>query len=234
MKQASDAVTENAVDRSATGGSLSCRDKGIARMTAQPGALMRLVADGLAGNGYEVGLPEFDDGRRLSIATPAAQCALTVEDNGSVVGDWKPTAGSAADPLDLADLASALLTGRAEQARWEGDCGGRADLTLKGRVGRELRARGLRVGLEVYPDELAFEAHVAIVVTAPGTDLDGEVRVSDDGRLSWERDYAAEQAVICWEECTTWIADPGKVAADIVAVVTLALSQNLLSGAGQR
>src|SRR5579863_2282700 len=183
-----------------------------------PGVLMHLVAGGLAGNGFELGLPESGDGRLLSIATPAAQCALAVEDSGSVAFDWNPVAGSAVDPLALADVSSALLTGQAGQSRWESDCGERSDLTLKGRVGRELQARGLRVGLEVYPDELSFEAHTAIVATAPGTSLDAEVRVSDDGQLNWQRDYGAQAAAISWEECTTWIADPGKVAADIVAV----------------
>jgi hypothetical protein len=196
------------------------------------GVLMHLVADGLAGKGYEVGLPEFDDERRLSVASPVARCALTVEDSGAVVCDWKPAAGSAIDPLALADLTSALLTGqagRAGQARWESDDADRADLTLKGRVGRELQARGLRVGLEVYPDELAFEAHTAIVASAPDDDEDAEVRVTDDGRLSWERDYAQAPAAGWEPECTTWITDPAKVADEIVTAVTLALSQPLPS-----
>src|SRR5580693_4337446 len=101
----------------------------VAESAGEPGALMYLVADGLAGNGFEVGLPEFKDGRRLSVACPVAQCALTVEDWGSVAWEWNPVAGSAVDPLELADVACALLTGRAGLPRWEGDCGGRADLT---------------------------------------------------------------------------------------------------------
>jgi hypothetical protein len=201
---------------------------------ARPGELMHLVAGGLAGNGYEAGLPDSDDGRRLSITGPAARCALAVEDCGSVALDWNPVAGKAVDPLELAGVACALLTGRAGLPGWHGDGGSRADLTLKGRVGRELQARGLRVGLEVYPDELSFEAVTAIVVTVPGTGLDGEVRVSDDGRLSWERDYGAEAAVSSWDECAAWIADPGKVAADIVAAITLALSLGLPSPAGRQ
>ncbi|HEY2577311.1 MAG TPA: hypothetical protein VGI74_13480 [Streptosporangiaceae bacterium] len=207
----------------------------IAEKTDTPGELMRLVAGGLAGNGYEASLPECDDGRCLSIASPAAQCALTVDDWGSVVLEWNPVAGSAVDPLEVADLASALLTGRAGLGQWESDGDSRPDLTLKGRVGRELRARGLQAELEVYPDEMAFEAHIEIVASDPGTDPDAEVRVADDGWLSWERDYGAEEAAICWEPGrATWIADPGKVAGDIVAAVTLALSHGLPSQADQQ
>jgi hypothetical protein len=49
----------------------------VAEMTDTPGELMHLVADGLAGNGFDVGLPGSGDGHRLSIASPAARCALT-------------------------------------------------------------------------------------------------------------------------------------------------------------
>jgi hypothetical protein len=206
-----------------------------AERTGTPGGLMRLVAEGLTGNDFKVGPPERDDERCLSIDIPAAHCALTVEDWGSVVLDWDPAAGSAVDPLELADLASALLTGRPGPGRWEGDSGDRTNLTLKGRVGRELQARGLHVELEVYPDDEAFEAGTEIVASAPSACLDAEVRVDDHGRLGWERDYGTEEAAICPElDNATWLADPGKVASDIVAAVTLALSHGLPSHAGQQ
>src|ERR1700735_126625 len=113
----------------------------MAKTTGPPGALMRLVADGLGGNGVMVSRPGSRDGSRLSIACPAARCALTVEDWGSVIWEWSPAAGHAVDPLRLAGLACALLTGRVGLSRWESDGAGRADLTAKGRVGRELRER---------------------------------------------------------------------------------------------
>jgi hypothetical protein len=201
---------------------------------AQPGELMRLVAGGLAGNGHEVALPRFDDGRRLSVTSPAARCALAVEDCGSVVLDWNPVVGSAVDPLVLANVASALLTGQAGPSQWQGHDSSRADLTLKGKVGQELQARGLPVTLEVYTDEVAFEASAAILATAPQASLDAEVRVTDDGWLCWEGDYGVEEAAVCWEEGTTWITDPGKVAAGIVAAINLALSQGLPGQAARR
>jgi hypothetical protein len=234
MKQASNVVTENADDRPETGGSLGRRDTGTAPKAAPPGVLMHLVAEGLTGNGYEVSRPGGEDGRCLSVTSPAARCALTVDDWGCVTCEWTLAAGSVVDPLELADLAYALLTGRLGLGRWDSDGGGRADLTLKGRVGRELQARGVRAELEVYPDELAFEASAAIVATAPGTGLEAEVRVTDDGWLFWERDYAEEEAAASEEYYLTGITDPGKVAADIVAAVTLALSLGLPSQASQR
>jgi hypothetical protein len=97
----------------------------MTEMTDTPGALMHLVADGLAGNGFTVSRPESRDGRRLSITCPAARCVLTVEDWGSVTWEWSPAAGNAIDPLGLADLACALLTGRMGLSRWESDGGGR-------------------------------------------------------------------------------------------------------------
>jgi hypothetical protein len=206
-----------------------------AERTGTPSGLIRLVADGLTGNDFKVGPPERDDEHCLSIDIPAGHCALTVEDWGSVVLDWDPAAGSAVDPLELADLASALLTGRPGPGRWEGNSSDRPNLTLKGRVGRELQARGLHVELEVYPDDEIFEAGTVIVASAPSTCLDAEVRLDDYGRLGWERDYGTEEAAIRPEpDSAAWLADPVKVAGDIVAAVTLALSHGLPSQADQQ
>jgi hypothetical protein len=184
---------------------------------------MRLVADGLTHNGFDVSLPDHADGRRLSIACLAARCTVTVEDTGLVVWDWHPVAGSRTDPRQLADLASALLTGKPGEHPRQGDGYGRPGVTLKGIVGRELTARGLQVGLEIYADEEFFDAHAAIVVTR--SDGGGQVYITDDGGLGWDRDYWAEAAGVTWQaQCTTRIIDPPVLAGDIVAAVTQAMA----------
>jgi hypothetical protein len=125
----------------------------------QPGELMRLVAGGLASSGLEVRLPGPGHDRHLAIACPGpAQCALAVSDCGLVELDcWPPLSGQA-DPKQVADLATALLTGRAGDYPRQGTGYGRPDATLKGIVGLELAARGLDVELEVYEDKESFEA----------------------------------------------------------------------------
>jgi hypothetical protein len=190
----------------------------------QQGELMGLVAEGLVSNDFSIGLPDCPEGRRLSIACPPARCTLMVADCGWVEWAWHP-ASSTIDHRHLADLISTLLTGQVlgpgagRRWRWR-------RRTLKARVSQELQARGLRVKLDLYPDE-DFDVHAAIVVTAPG--IRGEVYLAEDGRyLSWSRDY--------WAELASATPEPGhaaggsglgELAGQIVASVTQAMTMAL-------
>jgi hypothetical protein len=192
----------------------------------EPGELMRLVAGGLASNGFEIRPPESKDGCRLSVRFQGARCALSVSDWGDVEWECSPWASNAADPKRIADLATALLTGRAGEFPRRGEGYERPGITLKGIVGLELKARGLDVGLEVCKDEDCFDAQAGIVATNPGDEDDARVYVTDDGGVTWARDYWAEAATIIWEpEYCGWIADPGKVAASVVETITRAVSR---------
>ena len=196
----------------------------VAERPATPGELMHRVAEELARNGVGVSYPEWHDARRLVITCPAARCTLAVEDCGLVTWEWHPASAGRTDPKQLADMASTLLTGQSGPHPRRGDGYKRPELTLKGVVGRELAARGLTVDLEVYLDEVVFDAQAGIVVTASGG-VDAEVRVTDNGCLSWERDYWPEAAGITWEpSCTGQIADPQGLVEDIVTAVTQAIA----------
>jgi len=197
----------------------------VADRAYKPGELMRLVADGLTGNGLRVRLPECEDGRRLAISYHGARCDLAVNDCGYVEWDYFPRASGEADPKQTADLATTLLTGRAGDYPRVGTGYDLPDITFKGIVGLELKARGLDVGLEVYEDEDYYAAVAEIVVTSPESEEIARVRVTDDGGVTWERDYWPEAAVITWEpDYSGWIADPGSVAGAIVATITRAIS----------
>src|SRR5260221_1418620 len=191
----------------------------------KPGELMRLVADGLTANGFDVRPPEYEGGCRLTIGCRWAQCALSVNDWGGVEWECCPRADSAADPKQIADLATTLLPGRAEDYPRRGNGHGHGGVTFKGIVGLELKARGFDVDLEVYQDADYCDAHAEIVVTNPGTEEDAQVHVTDDGSLTWIRDYWAEAATIIWEpEFCGWIADPATVAGAVVETITRAMS----------
>jgi len=196
-----------------------------ADLAQKPGELMRLVAGGLTMNGFDVRLPEREDGCRLTIGCQGARCALSVSDWGYVEWECSPWASDEADPKQIADLATTLLTGRGGDYPRRGKGYERPGLTLKGIVGLELKARGLDVDLEVYEDEHYFDAQAEIVVTNPGTGGDAKVRVTDDGSVTWARDYWAEAATIIWEpEYCGWIADPAEVAGAVVETITRAMS----------
>jgi hypothetical protein len=151
--------------------------------TAEPGRLRSLVRDGLAGRGLDVGQGED---RLLVIAWPGARCELSVGDCGQAEWEYSPWPPATASPGLLADLATTLLTGRPgpfPRLAAEGT-------TLKGTVGHELRARGLKVELAVYA-AAALDAFAEIVATSPGAEGSAQVHVADDGDLTWIRDYEA-------------------------------------------
>lgn len=198
-----------------------------AQPTGEPGELMRLVAAGLTSDGFEVRLPEYEDGCRLGIGCHGARCTLSVSDFGHAEWEWSPWASGEAEPKQIADLATALLTGRVpDYCPRQGSGYGRPGITFKGIVGMELRARGFGVELQVFEDEDYLDAHAEIMVTSPDTGEGAKVTVADDGSVTWSRDYWAEAATVIWEpQFCGWIAEPAKLAATSVAAITPATSQ---------
>ena len=96
-----------------------------------------------------------------------------------------------------------MLTGHAGASPWR-DPGGRS-LTFKGIVGLDLRARGLDVELAVYPEQDVLNVYAEIVITSPADAGGGmQVWVSDNGHLTWKRDYQpGEPAVAAITETVT-------------------------------
>jgi hypothetical protein len=195
----------------------------------RPGELLRLVADGLAGSGLDVGLSEHAEGSRLVIACGAGECVVSVSDWGCA--EWEYCPGRDADPGLAADLATALLTGRGGRRPRLGGGDERGGITFKGIAGRELKARGLDVRLAVYADEDYFDAPAEIVVTSPGSGDAAKVWITDDGWLTWTRDYWPESAAVAsGPESCGQLADPASVAASVTATITRAMSCLRLAG----
>jgi hypothetical protein len=201
---------------------------------AAPGELLRLVADGLAGAGLDVRAPGDGEGR-LDIALSGARCTLAVGEGGSAEWEYCPWSPDDADPDLTADLATVLLTGRAGPLPRLGSRHQLENVTFKGIVGLELKARGLDVELAVYCDETVFDTFAEIIATVPGPGDDGgQVCVTDEGGLTWTRDYWAETAAIApgpepWGEVT----DPAGIAGSVVEAVTRAMSLLRPAGTGR-
>jgi hypothetical protein len=199
-----------------------------------PGELLRLVADGLTGAGLDVSPPADGEGR-LDIAWPGARCTLAVGEGGSAEWEYCPWSPDDADPDLTADLATVLLTGRAGPLPRLGSRHQLENVTFKGIVGLELKARGLDVELAVYCDETVFDTFAEIIATVPGPGDDGgQVCVTDEGGLTWTRDYWAETAAIApgpepWGEVT----DPAGIAGSVVEAVTRAMSLLRPAGTGR-
>jgi hypothetical protein len=190
----------------------------------RPGELLRLVVGGLADSGLEVRPPERDGSCRLVIACTGARCTLAVNDWGDAEWDYCPGSGDHADPKQLADVATALLTGQADDFPRLGRGYGHDGITLKGIVGLELKARGLDVDLAIYPDEDYFDAHAEIVVTSPDSEEGAKVFVTDQGCLTWTRDYWDETAANVSEPDCGRITDPAAITVPVVESVTRAMS----------
>ena len=201
---------------------------------AAPGELLRLVADGLAGAGLDVSPPADGEGR-LEIAWPGARCTLAVGEGGSAEWEYWPWSPADADPDLTADLATVLLTGQAGRQPRLGSGHQRENVTFKGIVGLELKARGLDVEMAVYCDETAFDTFAEIIATIPGQGDDGgQVCVTDEGGLTWTRDYWAEAAaLIAAPGLCGQAADPASVAGSVVEAVTRAMSLLRPAGAGR-
>ena len=199
------------------------------------GELLRLVADGLAGAGLDVRPPADADGCRLDIAMPGARCTLAVGEGGGAEWEYRPWSADDADPDLTADLATVLLTGRTGPQPRLGSGHQRENVTFKGIVGLELKARGLDVELAVYCDETVFDTFAEIIATVPGPgDGGGQVCVADDGGLTWTRDYLAEaDTMVSAPGRCDQAADPASIAGSVVEAVTRAMALLRPAGAGQ-
>jgi hypothetical protein len=199
-----------------------------------PGELLRLVADGLTGAGLDVRPPADADGCRLDIALPRARCTLAVGEGGSAEWEYWPWSADDADPDLTADLATVLLTGRSGRQPRLGSGHQRENVTFKGIVGLELKARGLEVELAVYCDGTVFDTFAEIIATVPGSGDVAHVCVADDGGLTWTRDYLAEAAALVSapDRCGQ-AADPAGIAGSVVEAVTRAMSLLRPAGAGR-
>jgi hypothetical protein len=191
---------------------------------AAPGGMLRLVADGLADAGLDVSAPGDEEGCRLDIALSGARCTLAVGEGGSAEWEYWPWSADDADPDLTADLATVLLTGQAGPQPRLGSGHQRENVTFKGIVGLELKARGLEVELAVYCDETAFDVIAEIIATVPGQGGGGQVCVADDGGLIWTRDYLAGAAALPGPGHAGQAADPGSIAGLVVEAVTRAVS----------
>ena len=199
-----------------------------------PGELLRLVADGLAGAGLDVRPPADADGCRLDIAAPGARCTRAVGEGGVAEWEYWPWSADDADPGLTADLATVLLTGRSGPQPRLGSGYQRENVTFKGIVGLELKARGLDVELAVYRDETAFDVIAEIIATVPGQgDGGGQVCVADDGGLTWTRDYLAEDAALSGPGLVGQAADSATIAGLVVEAVARAMALLRPAGAGR-
>jgi hypothetical protein len=186
---------------------------------------MRLAGRELARRGLSVLYPEREEARHLTLTSDAGmRSALCVMDNGTVRWEWPGPEDRAPDPRQVTGVVTGLLTGHSPDYQDAGPAYSGEDLTLKGIVGLELRARGLDVALEVYADDEFLDVDARIAVTSPPAGTDAQVRVSDDGSIRWDRCYGvSEYAVVTWEPEYSVSLRCEAIARDVAGKVTQAM-----------
>ncbi|HEY7147441.1 MAG TPA: hypothetical protein VH637_24610 [Streptosporangiaceae bacterium] len=154
---------------------------------SRPGGLLRQVAAGLAARNLPIRCTHDQDEGLLRITGLASRyCTVIADDSGYVLVDCWPASPPPPRAAALAATAMRVLDDRED---WRpGEPVNDPDLTLLSRAGLALRAAGLTVRLNVLADEQNLEAFAQITVTHPGRPERGQLRIGDDGTITWECD----------------------------------------------
>jgi hypothetical protein len=184
----------------------SAQQDGSAVVNPPPASLMRLVAARLAAAGLDVRQEDGDGGSQIAVPCDRGRLLAWAGDSGHAEWEWHPD--GAADPKQVADLATVLLAGAGSNLSRRGDGYGRPGITFKGIVGTELAARGLDVRLDVYEDTRNYDVTAEVVAVNPSSAQAGTVYVTDSGTLTWSCDY--------WDQATAATPPPaaGRLDAD--------------------
>jgi|HubBroStandDraft_1064217.scaffolds.fasta_scaffold16288_3 hypothetical protein len=199
---------------------------------AGSGDLLAVIADVLESHGIVVRQPQKDPNAVTIASRDGGQSILKVSDDAYVRWEFRPSGEAAEGVAILPDLAACLLTGRKSGT---GPSGGPVPdgPTLKSRVGRELRRRGLAAAIEVYEDDDMLDVASEVIVSSPA-ERRARVYVSDDGTLVWERDYWPDHATIRWDPDFSWDLPPlGTLALTITGTIVPAIRARYCGGCGR-
>jgi hypothetical protein len=181
----------------------SCRE--------MPDESMRVIAEGLTKRGLTVSTTGCEDSRLLKITgTGNAACDVTVDEDNYFTCEYTlDRRNRRTSPADTARVVARMLgtdyTSPQHYAHLH------QGVTPVGAVGREMKARGMTVTLDVMPDEETYSAFVAIAITSPAHPERGTVHL--------------EKNWVCWEcngdEITGGPAELTGTVADVLTQHTL-------------
>ena len=147
--------------------------------TPEPGSAIGVVAAKFAERGLDVRVPGEQQNYAVTIFESGnTHCRVEVEDDaGVLVAYFMPIREAA--PGDIAGMVRRFLSAGDD---FPPGLAGRLyrDATLKGAVGREMNALGLKVCLDVIEDHDYYSVTAEVVVGNPVKPERGEVRLSDD------------------------------------------------------
>jgi hypothetical protein len=171
--------------------------------------------------------------RKQARATGAALWTLTIgdgtDDGAGVHLSFDPWAGRTSDPLWIASIAAALLTGTSTPLDPRPGTFGVNVIGIKGVAGLHLRHHGFAVELNPYLDDHTLELNSDVSVTTAEYDVyevadPGIVYISDSGTVYYERTFGQSTVRLAAGDRAAPLPVPSAVARDIAATVTAALN----------
>jgi hypothetical protein len=150
--------------------------------------MLHLIAAGLSARNLPIRYTHDQEEGLLRITGLAGRyCTVIADDSSYVLVDCWPAGPPAPRAAALAATAMRIV---GDHDDWRpGDPVSDPDLTLLSRVGLALRAAGLTVRLNVLADEKNLEVFTQITVTHPRRPERGQLRIGDDGTITWECDH---------------------------------------------
>jgi hypothetical protein len=146
---------------------------------------MRAVAERLAECGLTVHGTEWEDSRLLKVtSTRGARCLVNVEDGYSATCEYIAVRSESVKPAQTARVVARMLG--ADYTDPEKYAVLHQGVTPAGAVGRDMKARGFTVDMDVIEDREIYRAFADVVITSPGKPERGKVHIGDDSWVYWE------------------------------------------------
>ncbi len=150
-----------------------------------PEESVRVIAEGLTKRGLTVRTTTCDDSGLLKVTgTGNAACDVTVAEDCYFACEYIPGRNRRTSPAGTARIVARMLgtdyTSPQQYAHL------REGVTQAGAVGRDMKARGMTVTLNVIEDDESYTVFADVVITNPALRERGKVRVDSNDWVYWE------------------------------------------------
>src|ERR1700722_13293667 len=145
---------------------------------------IRVIAEGLTKRGLTVRTTGCVDSRLLKVTGPRnAACDVIVAEDYYFTCEYTPDRNREADPAGIVRIVARMLGMNDISPRQYAPP--HRGITPLGAVGREMKARGMTVTLDVMEDDETYSVFAAVVITNPAHPERGKVHL-ENGWVYWE------------------------------------------------
>ncbi|HEY2577828.1 MAG TPA: hypothetical protein VGI74_16095 [Streptosporangiaceae bacterium] len=175
---------------------------------AESRAAMRVMIEVLTGRGFDVREPEWENPVLALDGVNSRRCEIQVGFGGQATWEYLPSNDAHIESADISRMVLRLLGAHTIDSG-EPHAEPHPEVTPKGAVAHEMKARGLGVEIDVFIDDMVYAVGATIEITNPAKHERGAVNVTDDGAIWWECDF---------EELTGHATEIAETIADALAL----------------